>query len=156
MFKLQRWWRTKQFNISCDCWQHSWSLILEFCCVSVVEDKGFQQISGDCWHHLRFLTLEFSFFQFFCFAPCYYKLFSIKSTHKATRVLEGKNFLLLLVILCLGSLTLQFGSISFFQFFCFTPCYKFFLIEGTHKTTKVQGEELSIFPLLATLCLGSC
>ncbi len=96
MFKLQRWWRKKQFNIFGDCWQHSWSLILEFCCVSLVEDKGFQQISNDCWHHLKFLTLEFNYvslLQFFCFAPCYYKLFLITSTHKATRVLEGKNFL---------------------------------------------------------------
>lgn len=97
MFKLQRWWITKQFNIFGDYWQHFWSLILECRFVSLVEDKGFQQISSDCWHHLKFLTLEFGyvfFLNFFCFAPCYYKLFSIESTHKATRVLEGKNFLI--------------------------------------------------------------
>jgi hypothetical protein len=34
---------------------------------------------------------------------------------------KGKNNLLL-VALCLGSLTLEFGSISLFEFFCFAPC----------------------------------
>jgi hypothetical protein len=63
---------------------------------------------------------------------------------------------LCLTILCFVSLTLGFGSILFFQFFCFAPCCsKFLLIEGTHKATRVQKEKQSTFLLLATLCLGS-
>ncbi len=89
MFKLQRWWRTREFNIF-----------------------------GDCWQCLKSLTLEssfVSFFQFFCFAHCWCKFFPIKRTWKAIRVQgEELSTILLSIVLCLGSLTLEFHFVSFF------------------------------------------
>ncbi len=110
-----------------------------------MEDKGFQYIFGDCWQHFGLLLLSLVLVSFFCSAPCCFKFFLMENTHKTTKV-QGEEFftLLLLTTLCLVSLTLEFGSILFFQFFCFVPCcFNYLLIEGTHKTMKVQREEQS-------------
>lgn len=81
----------------------------------------------------------------------------MENTHKTIRVQGEELFTLLLsTTLCLVSLTLEFGFILFFQFFRFVLwCFKFLLIEGTHKAMGVQREEQFTFLLLVALCLGS-
>jgi hypothetical protein len=124
--------------------QYLWWLLVTFLVpnlrVSLVEDKSFQRIFGDYWQCLRSFTLEsscVSFFQFFCFAPCWCKFFSIRGTWKAIRVQGEKlSTILLLIVLCLGSLMLEFHSVSFFWNKICTLLLQVFF---NWKHTKQQG-----------------
>ncbi len=127
MFKLQRWWKTKEFNVFCDCWEHFWSLILEFHWWKTrVFNKSLMIIGNVLGLLLWNIVLFHSFSSFVLHLACAKKNL-IKGTWKATRV-QGEEFstILFSIVLCLGSFTLEFHFVSFFRK-KFAPCfYKLF------------------------------